>query len=104
MGKDKEGKYHPRKGRPSGALREGVGVQSLNTSALEEHLEIAEKYTGGVKQGAICGSRKFSKRLLHYTLHVHYHFHKCRREQAEGFHWFQKQASAAHNPVKRQEY
>ena len=52
MGKDKEGKYHPRKGRPSGALREGVGVQSLNTSALEEHLEIAEKYTEGEEEPA----------------------------------------------------
>lgn len=52
MGKDREGKFHPRKGKPSGALREGAGVQSINTSALEEHLEIAEKYTEGEEEPA----------------------------------------------------
>lgn len=52
MGKDREGKYHPRKGKPSGALREGTGVQELDTSALEEHLEIAEKYTEGEEEPA----------------------------------------------------
>ena len=52
MGKDREGKFHPRKGKPSGALREGAGVQPINTSALEEHLEIAEKYTEGEEEPA----------------------------------------------------
>ena len=52
MGKDREGKFHPRKGKPSGALREGGGVQPINTSALEEHLEIAEKYTEGEEEPA----------------------------------------------------
>ena len=52
MGKDREGKYHPRKGKPSGSLREGTGVQEIDTSALEEHLEIAEKYTEGEEEPA----------------------------------------------------
>ena len=52
MGKDREGKFHPRKGKPSGALREGGGVQPIDTSALEEHLEIAEKYTEGEEEPA----------------------------------------------------
>ena len=52
MGKDREGKYHPRKGKPSGALREGAGLQPINTSAIEEQFEIAEKYTHGEEQPA----------------------------------------------------
>lgn len=52
MGKDREGKFHPRKGKPSGALREGTGVQPINTSTLDEHLEIAEKYTEGEEEPA----------------------------------------------------
>lgn len=52
MGKDREGKYHPRKGKPSGSLREGAGLQPIDTSALEEHLEIAEKYTEGEEEPA----------------------------------------------------
>lgn len=52
MGKDREGKFHPRKGKPSGALRDGPGVQEIDTSALEENLEIAEKYTEGEEQPA----------------------------------------------------
>jgi hypothetical protein len=52
MGKDREGKYHPRKGKPSGPLREGVGLQPINSSAIEEQFEIAEKYTEGEEQPA----------------------------------------------------
>ena len=52
MGKDREGKYHPRKGKPSGALREGVGLQPIDTSAIDEQFEIAEKYTEGEEQPA----------------------------------------------------
>src|SRR3989337_3911100 len=52
MGKDREGKFHPRKGKPSGALREAVGLQSIDTSSLDEHLEIADKYTDGEEQPA----------------------------------------------------
>lgn len=48
MGKDREGKFHPRKGKPSGSLREGVGlVKPINTSALDAQLDIADKYTDG---------------------------------------------------------
>lgn len=52
MGKDREGKFHPRKGKPSGDPREGVGLQPIDTSALEEHLEVSEKYTEGEEQPA----------------------------------------------------
>jgi hypothetical protein len=52
MGKDREGKFHPRKGKPSGALRDAVGLQPINTSTLEDQLEIAEKYTDGEEQPA----------------------------------------------------
>lgn len=52
MGKDREGKYHPRKGKPSGSPKEVVGLQPVDSSALEEHLEIAEKYTEGEEEPA----------------------------------------------------
>ena len=47
MGKDREGKFHPRKGKPSGSLRDAAGLQPINTTSLEEQLEIADKYTDG---------------------------------------------------------
>lgn len=48
MGKDREGKFHPRKGKPSGQLREGPRVvQPVDTSSFEERLQIADKYTDG---------------------------------------------------------
>lgn len=50
MGKDREGKFHPRKGKPSGALREGMGLQPIDTSALEENLELSDKYTDGEEE------------------------------------------------------
>jgi hypothetical protein len=52
MGKDREGKFHPRKGKPSGSLKEGAGLQPLNTSAFETNLEMADKYTEGEEQPA----------------------------------------------------
>ena len=52
MGKDREGKYHPGKGKPSGPSRESGGVRPIDTSTLDEHLEIAEKYTEGEEQPA----------------------------------------------------
>ena len=52
MGKDREGKFHSRKGKPSGPLHEGAGIQALNTSTLDEQLELAEKYTEGEDQPA----------------------------------------------------
>jgi hypothetical protein len=47
MGKDREGKFHPAKGRPTGAMNENAGVQPISTGAFEESLEIADKYTVG---------------------------------------------------------
>lgn len=52
MGKDREGKFHPRKGKPSGSGREAMGLQPINTSTIDEHLEIAEKYTDEEEQPA----------------------------------------------------
>ncbi len=52
MGKDREGKFHPRKGKPSGAPREGIGLQPIDSSALENHIELAEKYTEGEEKPA----------------------------------------------------
>lgn len=44
MGKDKEGKYHPPKGKPSGT-RTQKGVTTTKSSTLDEQLAIEEKYT-----------------------------------------------------------
>jgi hypothetical protein len=44
MGKDKEGKYHPPKGKPSGT-RTQKGVTTTNSSTLDQQLEIEDKYT-----------------------------------------------------------
>src|SRR5262245_50714980 len=53
MGKDREGKFHPRKGKPSGAIKtEDSGLKSVSTSAFEQNLEIAEKYTIGEEEPA----------------------------------------------------
>ena len=46
MGKDKNGKYHPPKGKPSGAGKEeGLGVHPTDPDKLEQYLEITDKYT-----------------------------------------------------------
>lgn len=47
MGKDREGKFHPRKGKPSGSMKESAGLKPISTSAFEENLAIADKYTVG---------------------------------------------------------
>lgn len=53
MGKDREGKFHLRKGKPSGAQHEGVGiVKSVDTRTLEDRMQIADKYTDGEEQPA----------------------------------------------------
>jgi hypothetical protein len=52
MGKDREGKFHPRKGKPSGTKQEATGLKDINTSAIKDYLEIAEKYTVGEEQPA----------------------------------------------------
>jgi hypothetical protein len=53
MGKDREGKFHPSKGRPSGTGKEID--QPLNLSApgaYENYLELADKYTSGPAEEA----------------------------------------------------
>jgi hypothetical protein len=53
MGKDREGKFHPRKGKPSGSETEATpGLKDINTSAIKDYLEIAEKYTVGEEEPA----------------------------------------------------
>ena len=44
MGKDREGKYHPPKGKPSGKKTQ-KGVTTTKSSTLDHQLEIEEKYT-----------------------------------------------------------
>lgn len=51
MGKDREGKFHPKKGKPSGTGREdGVGLNEPHTGSLENYLELADKYTEGADE------------------------------------------------------
>jgi hypothetical protein len=51
MGKDREGKFHPRKGKPSGSIKtDSAGLKPISTSAFEENLEITEKYTVGEEE------------------------------------------------------
>lgn len=53
MGKDREGKFHPRKGKPSGSLRTDTpGLKPISSGSYEEHLEIADKYTVGEEEPA----------------------------------------------------
>jgi hypothetical protein len=43
MGKDREGKYHPPKGKPSGGKTQ-KGVTTTDSSTLDQQLEIEDKY------------------------------------------------------------
>jgi hypothetical protein len=43
MGKDREGKYHPPKGKPSGTKTQ-KGITTTDSSALEDQLKLEEKY------------------------------------------------------------
>src|SRR5215212_4429732 len=48
MGKDKSGKYHPPKGKPSGAAKEeGLGIHPTEPDKLDQYLDITDKYTTG---------------------------------------------------------
>ncbi len=43
MSKDKNGVFHPGKGKPSGANKEeGLGLQATEPEKLEEYLEITD--------------------------------------------------------------
>jgi hypothetical protein len=53
MGKDREGQFHPRKGKPSGSMRvESAGLKPISSGAYEDNLEISEKYTVGEEEPA----------------------------------------------------
>jgi len=54
MAKDREGKFHARKGKPSGPGKtEGsTGLKNINTDSIDDYLEIADKYTVGEEQPA----------------------------------------------------
>jgi hypothetical protein len=54
MGKDREGKFHPRKGKPSvtGKIEGTTGLKDINTSAMNNYLEVADKYTVGEEEPA----------------------------------------------------
>ena len=53
MGKDREGKFHPKKGKPSATGLEGTtGLKDINKEALEDYLEVADKYTVGEEEPA----------------------------------------------------
>ncbi len=48
MGKDKSGKFHPGKGKPSGINKEeGLGIHPTPPEHIEQYEEISEKYTEG---------------------------------------------------------
>ena len=48
MGKDRTGKYHPPKGKPSGAGKEeGLGIHPTDPEKLEQYLDITDRYTTG---------------------------------------------------------
>lgn len=53
MGKDREGKFHPRKGKPSNTVRmDSAGLKPVRSDSYEENFEIAEKYTVGEEEPA----------------------------------------------------
>src|SRR4051812_7941725 len=53
MGKDREGKFHSKKGKPSGSGRtDSTGLKEVNTEHIDDYLEIAEKYTLGEEEPA----------------------------------------------------
>ncbi|MBA2562336.1 MAG: hypothetical protein H0V14_05370, partial [Chitinophagaceae bacterium] len=48
MGKDKTGKFHPGKGKPSGInKKEGLGIHSTSSENMKQYDEITEKYIEG---------------------------------------------------------
>ena len=53
MGKDREGKFHPRKGKPSASMKaENVGLKPIDSRTQAAHDEIADKYTVGDEEPA----------------------------------------------------
>lgn len=53
MGKDREGNFHPLKGKPSGANKsEGTGMQHTPPDEMEEYNDLTEKYMEGEDEPA----------------------------------------------------
>jgi hypothetical protein len=51
MGKDREGKFHPKKGKPSGSgLSKSGGSETPVTGSHEQYLDLADKYTEGADE------------------------------------------------------
>jgi hypothetical protein len=52
MGKDKEGAYHPPKGKPSGSNsgEESLEINQSTSGSVEQHQEMADKYTKGADE------------------------------------------------------
>lgn len=55
MGKDREGKYHPTKGKPSGAKIQ-KGVTTTNSRTLDQQMEIEDKYDIQADADAVAGN------------------------------------------------
>lgn len=51
MGKDRSGKYHPPKGKPSGAGKEeGLGIHPTDPEKMDQYLDITDRYTTGADE------------------------------------------------------
>jgi hypothetical protein len=51
MGKDREGKFHPKKGKPSGSGKgEEVELKTSEEGSIETYLDLADKYTKGADE------------------------------------------------------
>jgi hypothetical protein len=51
MGKDREGVFHPKKGKPSDSKDEGLGLRkTMPPEKLEDDLEMTDKYTKGADE------------------------------------------------------
>ncbi len=51
MGKDKSGKFHPGKGKPSGVNKEeGLGLHPTDPENLDQYIEMTDKYTVGTDE------------------------------------------------------
>lgn len=51
MGKDREGKFHPRKGKPSGSgTEESTGLDTPVTGSIDQYIDLADKYTEGADE------------------------------------------------------
>jgi hypothetical protein len=56
MGKDREGSFHPPKGKPSGDGKQ-KGLITTDSRTMDQHLEIEDKYTDGIEAEAAANVR-----------------------------------------------